>query len=227
MKINTVTLYTHDLEEMERFYCLKLGFQRLEKSSTGLKIKIGESILAFEKALPNEQLQYHFAFNIPSNLFKEAKEWIQLHIPLLKDQGQDEVYFESIDAHSLYFYDPEGNVVELIARQSINQVVYVDRFSAKEILSIGEINLTTDDLLHVGQKLLTLGIPVRNNAKLDALSLNFMGESNSDAYILLGPSKRNWYFSTKDAVVSRIRIVVNEELQLLVDKNGLFQYQKI
>ncbi|MFC7686538.1 VOC family protein [Ureibacillus sp. GCM10028918] len=227
MKINKVTLYAHDLDGMERFYCIKLGFQRLVKSTTGLEIKIGESVLAFKLALPTEQKQYHFAFNIPSNLFKEAKEWIQRHTSLLKDKGQDEVYFESIDAHSFYFYDPEGNVVELIARQSINPIVHADQFTADEILSIGEINLTTDDLLGVGQKLLTLEIPVLNNAKLDETSLNFMGQWNSNAYILLGPAKRNWYFSTKNAVVSRISIVVNDQLHLSIDKNGIFHYQKI
>ncbi|MDN4491950.1 hypothetical protein [Ureibacillus aquaedulcis] len=226
MKISKVTLYAHDLEGLENFYCVKLGFQRLERSSTSLAIKIGESILAFEKALPNEQKQYHFAFNIPSNTFKEAKEWIQLHTPLLTDQGQDEVYFESIDAHSLYFYDPEGNVVELIARHSVNPIVQADQFSAQAILSIGEINITTDDLLYIGQQLLSLGIPIRNNAKLDAASLHFMGESNGAAFILLGPPKRDWYFSAKAAVVSRIKIVVNEELLLLVDESGLFHYQK-
>ncbi|KGR77084.1 glyoxalase/bleomycin resistance/dioxygenase family protein [Ureibacillus sinduriensis] len=225
MKINKVTLYAHDLEGLEIFYCKKLGFQKLEMTSTGLEIKIGESILAFEMAVPNEQKQYHFAFNIPSNLFEKAKEWIQCHTLLLKDQGRNFAYFENFDAHSVYFYDPEGNVVELIARHSANPAAHTDRFTAREILSIGEINLTTEDLLVVGQKLVSLGIPLQNGAELDETSLNFMGEPNSNAYILLGPAKRNWYFSTKDAVVSRINIIVNGHLELSVDKNGRFHYK--
>ncbi|QCR31265.1 VOC family protein [Lysinibacillus sp. SGAir0095] len=227
MKINKVTLYTHDLEGMENFYCTILGFKRLKKSSTVLEIKIGESILAFELSLPDEKTQYHFAFNIPSNLFKEAKEWIQLYTPLLKHNGQDEVYFERINAQSLYFYDPDENVVELIARHSLNPKIHVNQFNADEILNIGEMNLTTEYLIHVGEMLITLGIPVRNNEKLNETSLNFMGESKDDAYILLGPARRNWYFSTKVAVVSRIRLVVNNQLQLEIDKNGLFHYKTI
>lgn len=225
MKISKVTIYTHDLEGMDNFYCTRLGFERLKKSSTFLEIKIGESILTFEAAFPKEQKQYHFAFNIPRNLFKEAKDWIQLYTPLLKQDGQDEVYFESIDASSCYFYDPEENVVELIARQSNNPVVYVDQFTAQAILSIAEMNLTTDDVLQVGETLITLGIPVRNNERINISSLNFMGESNNDAFILLGPANRNWYFSTKDAVISRTKIIVNDQLQLAVCKNGLFYYR--
>lgn len=227
MKINKVNLTVHDLESMETFYCTNLGFKMIRKSSSGFEINIGDSILAFELALPGEQKQYHFAFNIPSNLFKEAKEWIRLHTTLLKDQGQDEVYFESINADSLYFYDPEENVVELIARHAVNPKVHSAQFTADTILNIGEINLTTDDLLNVGEKLKTLGIPVRNHEMLDEASLNFMGESDGDAYILLGPAKRNWYFSTKDAVVSRIKIEVNEQLQFLVDENGQFHFKII
>jgi len=67
-----------------------------------LEIKIGNSILAFESASPKEQKQYHLAFNIPSNLFKKAKEWIKLYTSLLVEDDSDEVYFETIDAHSLY-----------------------------------------------------------------------------------------------------------------------------
>ena len=227
MKINKVTLYAHDLERMESFYCTQLGFEKLQKPSSGLEIKIGESILAFELAAANEKKQYHFAFNIPTNLFKEAKQWIQLHTPLLINEGQDEVYFESIHAHSLYFYDPEENVVELIARHSLNPEVHVDQFSTEVILDIGEINLTSDTILDVGEKLMALGIPVRQNEKLNEASLNFMGDSNDAAYILLGPAKRNWYFSSKEAVISRLKIEVNDQLQLIIDNNGIFHFQQI
>lgn len=224
MKINKMTLYAYDLMNMENFYCMKLGFKKLKKTSTSLEIKIGESILAFQLALPSEQKQYHFAFNIPRNLFQEAKEWIQLHTSLLKDNGQNDVYFERFDAHSLYFYDPEENVVELIAR-SINPQVHVDEFTAEAIQSIGEINLTTDNLLQVGEKLKDVGIHVWDNKKLDEKSLNFMGDK--EAYILLGPANRNWYFSTKDAVVSRIKIDVNDQLQFIIDENGIFHIRKL
>lgn len=226
MKINKVTLYAHDLTRMDNFYCMKLGFKRLERSSTSLEIQIGDSILAFELAHPEEQKQYHFAFNTPSNLFYEAKEWIRQYSPLLTDNGQDEVYFESINAHSLYFYDPEENVVEFIAR-SINPEVQAVEFTAETILSIGEINLTTDNILNIGGELILRGIPVRGNERLVESSLNFMGESEDDAYLLLGPAKRNWYFSTKEAVVSRVKIDVNNQHQLIIDENGMFHVHRI
>lgn len=224
MKISKTTLYVDNVEQMKKFYCNQLGFKLLNKTSTSFEIEVGESILACKLALPYEQKQYHFAFNIPSNLFAEAKDWVKLHTTLLTDNGEDEVFFERINAYSLYFYDPEDNVVELIARHAVNPVVQVEKFSARTILSIGEINLTTDDLLNVGQKLIDIGVPVRDNDPLNVSSLNFMGESDTDAYILLGPSRRNWYFSTKDAIVSRIIIEVNHQLRLEVDEDGKFQY---
>ena len=133
MIINKVTLYTHDLAAIEDFYCIKLGFQILKKSTTVLEIKIGNSVLAFELASPKEHKQYHLAFNIPSNLFQEAKEWIKFYTSLLVEDDEDEVYFETIDAHSLYFYDPDENVIELIARHSVNPELHVKQFPLHDL----------------------------------------------------------------------------------------------
>jgi len=115
----------------------------------------------------------------------------------------------------------------LIARHSINPELIVKQFTAEAILSIGEMNITTDYVKEIGEQLISIGVPVRNNAELNIASLNFMGESNSEAYILLGPSKRNWYFSTKRAVASRTKIIVNDQLHLIVDKDGQLQYQML
>lgn len=227
MKINKTILYIHNLEQMINFYGEKLGFPILEKSPKGFQIAVGNSILAFELISPTIYKQYHFAFNIPSNLFDLAKGWIQKYTPLLTNQGEDEVFFQNINAHSLYFYDPEENVVEFIARHDINPKVEVDTFSVHTIIDIGEMNLTTDDLMYVGKQLITIDIPVRNNEKLDETSLNFMGEADDGVHLLLGPSKRNWFFSTKDAIVSPIVIEINDNIKLGIDINGHFKWEKI
>lgn len=228
MKINKTILYVHNLKQMMAFYGEKLGFHILEKSPKGFQIAVGNSILAFELVSTKVQKQYHFAFNIPSNLFEDAKVWIQKkYIPLLTHQGKDEVFFQNINAHSLYFYDPEENVVEFIARHDVNPIVEVDKFSVQTIIDIGEMNLTTDDLLHVGEQLMDIGIPVRNNESIDETSLNFMGEIEDGVHLLLGPSKRNWFFSQKDAIVSPIIIEVNDTVRLQIDFNGHFKHEQI
>ena len=64
---------------------------------------------------------YHFAFNIPANKFSEAKVWAKERVSLLVEEGEDEANFVHLPAHALYFYDPAGNIVELISRQSVSE----------------------------------------------------------------------------------------------------------
>ena len=59
---------------------------------------------------------YHFAFNIQSNMFNKAKSWVKEKVSLNLEDGEDEADFSHLPAHSLYFYDPSGNVVEYILR---------------------------------------------------------------------------------------------------------------
>src|SRR5690606_29509608 len=79
-------------------------------------ISVGDTAVTFIKAPLNQSPFYHFAFDIPSDQFEEAKTWTKGNVKLLKEQGEDEVYFEGIDAKSIYFEDPAGNIAEFICR---------------------------------------------------------------------------------------------------------------
>lgn len=118
--------------------------------------------MIFQEAVTEQERQYHFAINIPANRFKEAKEWIMSRVPLLTEDGEDEIYFEGIDASSLYFYDADENIVELIARHSINPESNIESFSSNEFLGIGEMSLTVEDPSLVAQELETIGVRRRD-----------------------------------------------------------------
>ncbi|MCA0980281.1 VOC family protein [Exiguobacterium aestuarii] len=183
MRITETMLYTNRLDEMKRFYTEKLGLSVIEEDSTSFRINLGEDTLVFQEAATVQERQYHFAINIPSNRFKEAKEWIKSRVSLLREDGEDEIYFEGIDASSLYFYDADENVVELIARHSINRESDAEVFSTDDFLGIGEMSLTAVDPLHVAQELTNIEIHRRDGKPIDEHHLNFLGAPNSDTYI--------------------------------------------
>jgi len=220
MKITKVKLYVHDVQKMEQFYVDLLGFALLERTADHFTIAVGESRMIFEKIYSYIPKQYHFALNIPSNLFQQAKIWTKEHVGLLDSEGQDEVYFEFLKAYSCYFYDPEGNIVEFIARQEINSKHDAANFSVEQVLHIGEINLTTDGILAIAEQLKKYAIKPIANKEIQLDGLNFLGNYEDGANILLGPSKRLWYFSDKKAVISPICIELNEALQLNMDEKG-------
>ena len=55
----------------------------------------------------------HFAVNVPPDRFEEAREWARGQAELI----QEDVPFEAWCARAAYYFDPAGNLVELIARE--------------------------------------------------------------------------------------------------------------
>ncbi|MEK5432378.1 VOC family protein [Lysinibacillus sp. FSL R7-0073] len=220
MKITRVKLVVHDVQKMQHFYCEQMGFVLVKGTEDYFTIAVGESEMTFEKVSSHIQKQYHFALNIPCNLFQQAKDWANERVGLLFSEGQDEVYFQFLKAYSCYFYDPEGNIVEFISRQEVNQKLHTTTFSIDQVLHVGEINLTTDDILAVARELNEYGIKPINNNNIQQESLNFLGNYEDGANILVGPSDRPWYFSDKIAQVSPICIEINGSLQLIMDEKG-------
>lgn len=227
MRITETMLYTNRLGEMKRFYTDQLGLSVIEEDSTSFRINLGEDALVFQEAATVQERQYHFAINIPSNRFKEAKEWIKSRVSLLREDGEDEIYFEGIDASSLYFYDADENVVELIARHSINPESDAEVFSADDFLGIGEMSLTAVDPLHVARELAKIEIHRRDGNPIDEHHLNFLGAPNSDTYILLVPPGRVWLFSPKLSIQSPIQMTINRQYVIEIDENHKLQIRSI
>lgn len=227
MRVTEATLYTNRLDEMKRFYVEKLGLSVVDEDSTRFQIELGEDSLIFQEAITEQERQYHFAINIPANRFKEAKEWIMSRVPLLTADGEDEIYFEGIDASSLYFYDADENVIELIARHSINPESNIESFSSNDFLGIGEMSLTVEDPSLVAQALETIGVRRRDGNSIDPHHLNFMGPPNHNTYMLLVPRGRVWLFSPKLSIPSPIQMVLDQQYIIELDEKLEFHIHSI
>src|SRR2546423_211293 len=126
MKIDELQLSASDPASQREFYANVLGLPIHADTADTLALRAGGSRLVFAQAPEGWSGVYHFAFNVPEDRFKEAKEWAARRVALIRNSaGEDEFNFVSWNAHSLYFYDPAGNIVELIARHDLDQ--YSDR----------------------------------------------------------------------------------------------------
>ena len=141
--------------------CKNLKFKKSRIFSR--KFGISYSTLTFVfSTQENKNPFYHFAFNIPENKIQQAKEWQLKRIALieppdhLKDLSRytkNIVHFRHWNAHSVFFYDPAGNVVEYIARHPLpNQSK--GAFTANDILYISEIGLVVDQMDQIQKDLL-------------------------------------------------------------------------
>jgi len=158
--ITYLELSTTDLQAQKDYFANVLGLP-VSGSSIELKVQVGETELVFIQSDVRFAGTYHFAFNIPENLFSDAKHWIARRVPLLKDlDGKDEFSSKSWNSHSAYFKDSAGNVLELIARHNLDNAVN-GYFSSKHILNISEIGLPSDNVVSLAKRLSTqLGVSV-------------------------------------------------------------------
>jgi catechol 2,3-dioxygenase-like lactoylglutathione lyase family enzyme len=154
MNITYLELSAKDLTAQSDFYANILELPVLLDSST-LEVKAGKTDLLFTQSPTEFDGAYHFAFNIPENQFRVAKEWISERIPLLLDEnGQDEFESKSWNSHSVYFKDAAGNVLEFIARHNLKSAVDGD-FDSRQILNISEIGLPSEDVIGFANELCT------------------------------------------------------------------------
>lgn len=151
------------LVEMREFYHNKIGFRVIEQSETKISFAAGATRLTFEKARPDQIRgtggrgdggpMYHFAFNIPQDKLLAARAW-QLERtklidprPDIRDESlpSDVWHFRHWNAHSLFFWDPAFNIVELIARHTLPcKSAKPDRFSVTDIQCASEIGFVVD-----------------------------------------------------------------------------------
>lgn len=150
MEVKKAILKTSDINSMKTFYTEILGMPLTEESEDKFQVIAGTSLLEFKANNVDSEPFYHFAFDIPSNKFRDAKTWVESKVKLNSEDGEDEVNFSHIPAHSLYFNDPAGNVVEFISRHSTAEKSE-EPFSQKSILSISEMSLTVEDAIKTGK----------------------------------------------------------------------------
>jgi len=152
--ISNIRLQTsRPLEEMKNFYIQIMGLELLEEHNEEVTFIAGKSTITFEKIHSNlGDPWYHFALNIPENKIMKARAW-QLDrtdlIPTperLRDPSfpDDIRHFRKWNAHSIFFYDPAGNLLEFIARHDLKNGAGGE-FTSNDILNVSEIAFVVDD----------------------------------------------------------------------------------
>ncbi len=200
MQITELTLATGDPEELKKFYSEELGFVEIEaiSASDGFSFRAGHSRINF---IPGDKdARYHFAFNIRPDQLEASMQWLDRHgIDLIPDKSSNKniVDFPNWKAKSIYFFDPMGNIVELIARASISPAGNAPKFSAKSIISVSEIGIVCDEVGAMRQ-----WIEMSHGLSGFARQINsedFSALGDDEGLLLLVPKNRPWYMGNFEA----------------------------
>jgi hypothetical protein len=188
MNIQKLELLAVDLIAQRDFYTNVVELPT-ELGSSNLVVQAGTTELIFLQAPADFNGSYHFAFNIPENQFQAAKKWITDRIPLLHDHdGQEEFESKSWNSDSIYFLDAAGNILEFIARHSLQNGV-AGGFDSGQILNVSEIGLPSVDVIQFANELCAqLGISVYKQEPNET----FTPLGDEDGLLILPIKERIW-----------------------------------
>jgi hypothetical protein len=198
MLLKEIQLQTNHLSALHHFYKDVLELNTVYSNKKNIVITAGKSKLIFEEANVDINPFYHFAFNIPSNKFEEAFEWMKQKVELLwlDDYKSYIANFVNWHAKSFYFSDPSGNILELIARFDLNDNTE-EKFSSVHIRNISEIGLVFP----------ADGFDNKVNNLLNEYALSYFDKQppiphfravgNDEGLFIIVPEHRVW-FSTKN-----------------------------
>lgn len=152
MKIVTLELPVIDLQSQLSFYTNILDLPATLDGAV-LRVQTKATEIRFIQAPSGFEGSYHFAFNIPQNQYQAAKQWLTGRIPLMKDKnGQVDFHSISWNSDSVYFLDAAGNVLEFIARHTLNNPAD-GNFNSTMLLNVSEIGLPSENVIAFAHEL--------------------------------------------------------------------------
>src|SRR5215475_3928433 len=120
VEFDKIRLHASSMAELKEFYSRTLDLP-VEQAKGVLRVQAGTSVVEFIAGESGASPFYHFAFNIPENKLEAAMDWLRPRCPIFRNPntGQEIYHFVNWNAHSCYFHDPAGNILEFIARHTL------------------------------------------------------------------------------------------------------------
>ncbi|WP_413998942.1 VOC family protein [Flavobacterium sp. W1B] len=190
MNILEVELLTNDIDGTEVFYRTKLGLKIISKDKSSISFAVKKTKLTFRLSKIKKPI-YHFAFDIPNNMLSEAFAWMEAKVQILEVIPPDKIAdFRNWNAKSFYFYDNNGNILEFIARNNLDNKSN-DPFDGSSIISISEIGFVAKSVSKLCDELVEkYELPVFSmQPKLE----KFIVMGTETGLFILAAEGKDWY----------------------------------
>ncbi|MBB6131268.1 VOC family protein [Mucilaginibacter lappiensis] len=209
MKIKEIHLLTNNLPATEQFYNHVLDIKTNQKTDQEVSFRIGKTEVIFINSTESVNPNYHLAFDIPTNKLEEAFARIKEKVAILPVTTDN--YLSDIklwNARSFYFYDNNGNLLELICRYDLQNQSEAP-FSGNSILHVSEIGIVAENVQVCADDLIArYGLDYyAKQPKQD----NFMALGDEAGLFILVDPNRNWFPTDKKAEAFWTKIIFHSE----------------
>ena len=221
MRFESITLAAGDLAAQREFYAGVLGLVMLDEIEGRFAVQAGATRLTFVAG--GAEPSHHIAFNVPENLIEDAARWLsERRVPIFGHNGQQIVTQSPLwDAHSMYFRDPDGNVVEFIARHRLRDGVGEPFDPARHVRCVSELGVPVVGASELAERLQREArLPTYGNTQQTFIPLG--GERG---LLIVVERGRNWFPTTTPALSgpleAKMRAGVERTTELMVDATRL------
>lgn len=212
MQIDRVTLASRDIEAQRHFYGELMGLPTEIDAEGALHVQVGRSELIFQH---DESVKpfYHIAFNIFTNQAEAALAWAQERFAVLDYQGELLSHSTSWNSDGFYFYDADGNIMELIARHTLPELGAAV-FSPEAIQCVSEVGVPVPDIPGTVERFeRTLALPYYSG---DRESFNALGDEHGLFIVVI--EGRHWFPTQTPAhplpMTAEVRAAIAEPVEL-------------
>lgn len=206
MQLSEIRIPARDLATLRPFYGEVLGLPLVAEEAGSFTVQVGVSRLTFVLMGGAEMLAaQHFAFTIPRNRLAAGKAWLAGRAALLTQGAADEFTAESWQAQQVYCRDPAGNILELIARQALDNET-AEPFGARHLLHLSEVGLPTADVPSTVAALCReFGLSVYGKA-----SDTFTAVGDAHGLLIVVQAGRHWFPTANPAGDAPIAVTLGQ-----------------
>jgi len=202
MRFDRITLHTPQTESVKQFYAEVLRLPVVADDNGRITFAAGATALQFVRDDAIESTLYHVAFNIPENQIESCMEWAQKRFELAVNPGTGRtlVHFPNWNAHSIYFRDPAGNLLEFIARHTLPSASDRRFEMPRDLLCISELGVATADVARIDAELTQrLGLARYNPPADGKLPNDFRAMGDENGLFIVVRRNRRWFMTDQGA----------------------------
>ena len=192
--------------DLSAFYGDLLGLRPVDHGADPVAFEVGETVLAFRPG--GGSPFYHVALLVPGDRFEAAVDWARDRVELLPDRETGDVVFDFTngDANAVYFHDPAGSIVELIAHRGVGEGGRSGEFAAAELLGLSEVGVVCDPPLAAETLRSELGLELWDGSVTGEARLAFVGEQART--LILCRAGRPWLPTGRPAEAHPVEVVL-------------------